>query len=236
MLALCRLRRSTPGGTPRRWRRRRGRRRGACRWKTGLSSVPSPWAGSTTSGRRRPGDRLDQRRVVDGGDQVVVGHRGGDVTRSWSRTPSSRASRMVRSTRIGDIGWLGPKSYSVRRRVEDHGRRTRARWHAGARYRYVWHWARAHDSQSSAGGPPDGGPRSSTPSFPRPPTGGRSVVSGASARGPSTTQEHTMDRTLSLLTPTGRLTLGNLPRRAARRWRRTAAPTTASSASPTCTR
>ena len=29
-------------------------------------------------------------------------------------TPSSSASRMVRSTRIGDIGWLGPKLYSVR--------------------------------------------------------------------------------------------------------------------------
>ena len=28
-------------------------------------------------------------------------------------TPSSSASRMVRSTRIGDIGWLGPKLYSV---------------------------------------------------------------------------------------------------------------------------
>ena len=32
----------------------------------------------------------------------------------WSPiTPSSSARRMVRSTRIGDIGWLGPKLYSV---------------------------------------------------------------------------------------------------------------------------
>ena len=28
-------------------------------------------------------------------------------------TPSSSARRIVRSTRIGDIGWLGPKLYSV---------------------------------------------------------------------------------------------------------------------------
>ena len=39
---------------------------------------------------------------------------GAGTVRICSRTPSSRASRMVRSTRIGDIGWLGPKSYSVR--------------------------------------------------------------------------------------------------------------------------
>ena len=44
-----------------------------------------------------------------------------------------------------------------------------------------------------------------------------------------------MDRNLSLLTPTGRLTLGNLLG-ALRRWRAARTTATASTASPTCTR
>ena len=44
-----------------------------------------------------------------------LGHRGGDrrearAARPSESTPSSRASSTVRSTRIGDIGWVGPKS------------------------------------------------------------------------------------------------------------------------------
>ena len=40
---------------------------------------------------------------------------GAGTVRSPDRsTPSSSASRIVRSTRSGDIGWSGPKLYSVR--------------------------------------------------------------------------------------------------------------------------
>ena len=57
-------------------------------------------------------DRLDQGGVVDGGDLVEAGQRGRDDAQPLPPvvTPSSCASCMVRSTRIGDIGWCGPKS------------------------------------------------------------------------------------------------------------------------------
>ena len=79
--------------------------------KTGLSSLPRPCSGSSppsvpmrVTAAISPG--------VHGGDEVVVGHRGGTTVRP-SRTPRASARRIVRSTRIGDIGCDGPKLYSV---------------------------------------------------------------------------------------------------------------------------
>ena len=61
--------------------------------------------------------------------------------------------------------------------------------------------------RTSAGGPPDGGPRSSTHPHPRPPAGSHCCCRPDQSRGPDT--EPSMDRNLSLITPTGQLTLGN---------------------------
>ena len=93
--------------------------------KTGSSSVPRPCSASSPALGPAAGDRLDQAAVVDGGEQVVVGDRRLDHAAACSSTPSSSARRMVRSTRTGDIGWPGPKSYSTgsgrRRRTRDRG-------------------------------------------------------------------------------------------------------------------
>ena len=83
-------------------------------WKTGLSSLPRPCAGSNPAGSL-PASITASIRA--GSCTVAIRSSsaiGAGTVRSCSSTPSSRASRMVRSTRTGDIGWLGPKSYSVR--------------------------------------------------------------------------------------------------------------------------
>src|SRR6478609_6315201 len=83
-------------------------------WNTGLSSLPSPWDGTKPSGSL-PASLTAS--IIAGSWTVAIRSSpaiGAGTVRTRSRTPSSRARRIVRSTRIGDMGWLGPKSYSVR--------------------------------------------------------------------------------------------------------------------------
>src|SRR6476646_1806446 len=80
----------------------------------GLSSVPSPNSSSRTPGMVPARVTASIRRgswTVAIPSASAIGP--GTTRRPWSSTPSSSASRIVRSTRNGDIGWAGPKSYSV---------------------------------------------------------------------------------------------------------------------------
>ena len=104
------LARSRPGGPPRRWRRRRARPPRASRRTPGCRRCRGRVVDSRCRGPCPPADRLDEPGVVHGRDQVVVGDRRRHHRAAGSRTPSSRASRIVRSTRTGDIGCAGPKS------------------------------------------------------------------------------------------------------------------------------
>ena len=78
--------------------------------KHGLSSVPSPWARSISPG-------VSPTRVTASMNSslctVAITSWSAIGAGTWASrspiTPSSRASRIVRSTRTGDIGWLGPK-------------------------------------------------------------------------------------------------------------------------------
>ena len=139
--------------------------------------------------------RLDQGRLVHGRDQVVVGHRrrhrpdlleDAELTRQpHGEVDPHRRHRMAR-----------PEVVLRQGLVEDHRRGTRARWHASdatgpggvvavGHHHDVAAGRRTRTTRSMApcirlvrprGGPPDGGPRSSTP-HPRPPTGGRFACS-----------------------------------------------------------
>ena len=61
----------------------------------------------------RPRHGVDQARRRGRSRSAPSSANGAGTIRSVSRTPSSRTSRMVRSTRIGDIGCEEPKSYAV---------------------------------------------------------------------------------------------------------------------------
>ena len=160
MLALCRL---SPLQT----------------WRTASTVAPTTWAGGLGACRGRPGcrrcraralgsnagrvgagplHRLDQAGVVHGGDQVVVGHRRRRPCRSRGRARRARAaSRMVRSTRIGDIGWRGPEVVLGQRRVEDDRRRDPNTLACAATLPVACAAVLSY-ARTSAGGPPDGGP------------------------------------------------------------------------------
>jgi hypothetical protein len=104
----------------------------------------------------RAGDRVDQPLVVHRRDLPVVRERRRHH-RERSSTPRSRASRMVRSTRIGDIGCEGPKSYAV----SDESKTTVAgpTHSMVARYSVRLPWPLCATPSTGTGGPPpDGGP------------------------------------------------------------------------------
>ena len=88
--------------------------------KTGSSSVPRPCVGSHAARRRAgPGDRVDQRPGRGRSRSASSVAIGASTRLRPSSTPSSSASRIVRSTRTGDIGWRGPEVVVGERRVED---------------------------------------------------------------------------------------------------------------------
>src|SRR4051812_8496390 len=183
--------------------------------KTGLSSLPSPYAGTNPTGsapaRLTASIRPASCRVAIRSSPAM----GAATVPSRSRTARSRASRMVRSTRTGDIGWLGPKSYSV----SDGSKTTVAGpAHGGMRRRLPVPSARADDAEPLlvarlTADPDRARTLNPTAAHGRPFLVVEAVVgavgrASTTARGPSL-QEPTMDRNLSLITPTGRLTLGN---------------------------
>ena len=135
MLALCRTRRSRPAGTPRGGADDvRGGVVHAREDRVVVGAEPEP-ASLGPAGAAR---RARRPRSAAGRGRWRSGRRwraGPDDAQPFGPpvTPSSSASRIVRSTRIGASGWSGPKSYSVRRRVEDHRRRTRSTPCADAR-------------------------------------------------------------------------------------------------------
>ena len=155
-------------------RRPRGRRRGACRGRPGCRRCRARASARTPRGSSPAAlHRLDQRRArarSRSGRRSAIG--AGTDAEPRRATPSSPASRIVRSTRTGDIGWLGPKSYSV-----SVGSKTTVAGpaHAGMRRTLPVPWACASIDEPPAGGPPDGGPTDRAHPLPRPPTGGRSA-------------------------------------------------------------
>ena len=127
--------------------------------KTGLSSVPSPYVASYAPGRR-PAARTAS---ISAGECTVASRSseaiGAGTTRSPSSTPRSPASRIVRSTRSGDIGCSGPKSYSVSVRSKT----TDAGPHPASMALTLVRWARADDVHLRVVARLTGGPPSSTP-------------------------------------------------------------------------
>ena len=114
MLALCRL---SPDCTWRNASRLAPTTCAAARCmsaNTGLSSVPRPWSSKPIESGSLPA-RVTASMSSSSWTVAIWASsaNGAGTTVSRSRTPSSRASRMVRSTRIGDMGWEGPKSYAV---------------------------------------------------------------------------------------------------------------------------
>ena len=81
----------------------------------GLSSVPSPSSGWMSAGStlvRRTASIRSAECTVSRSASVACGA----ATRGIAPSPttcSCSARRTVRSTRIGFIGWVGPKSYVV---------------------------------------------------------------------------------------------------------------------------
>ena len=114
MLALCRL---SPECT---WRN--ASRLAPTTWaaarcmstNTGLSSVARPWSSTSIECGSLPA-RVTASISPSSWTVAICpsSANGAGTISSWSSTPRSRASRMVRSTRIGDIGCEGPKSYAV---------------------------------------------------------------------------------------------------------------------------
>src|SRR3954469_25112125 len=207
MLALCRLSplhtwRAASAVAPTTWAAAR-----CMSSKTGLSSLPSPYAGSKPTGSF-PARFTASINPASWTVAIRSSSATGALTvRRRSSTPRSPARRRVRSTRIGDMGWLGPKSYSV-----SVGSNTTEAGpeHARMRVTLPVSSTRAPSLEPLLVARLTADPRSSTPSH-HPAAHGRSFcISGHPWASTSfDAQEPTMDRNLSLITPTGRLTLGN---------------------------
>ncbi len=78
-----------------------------------MSSVPSPCSRSGLSGSSPARFTASMYSGVCTVRSSASSATGAGTTSSRSSTPSARASRIVRSTRIGLIGWPRPKSYAV---------------------------------------------------------------------------------------------------------------------------